>query len=102
MIDWQGLFWNSLWIIGLAVMLSATGVARYTAISRQQKFSEAWGEAGIQTAFNIGSILISTSLAYFAARWWERAVWIFFAVLFMGITLFELYRKHKSRVERLS
>jgi hypothetical protein len=84
MIDWWGLFHNSLWIVGLAVGLAVLSVADYQAhrqgIGRRQKL----GEAGVRIPLVAGVALFCLGLAAASDPWWQRGIWGVLGALFAG------------------
>lgn len=97
MIDWLGLFKNSLWVIGLAVLLSAISLARYQAVTEHLRFRDCWETAGIQRGLNVGSVLVCAGLALTAERGWEKGLWIVFGVYFMVVLALDQFRHWKRQ-----
>ena len=82
MIDWWGLLRNSLWVMGLAVVLGAVSMANYEAQRARLRLGNKLRETGFQLWFSIGIVLICTGLALGGRAWWEYAIWLLLAVAF--------------------
>ena len=83
MIDWAGLAFNALWVLGAAVILAALSFSYYEALRLRSGQAQRRGERlqaqlsapGFQTWLSVGLILISLGLALIGPRWWERVLW---------------------------
>ncbi len=91
-IDWLNVFYNAIWIIGLAVILAAFSINDWLAHTNGVKLRQQLGTSAFQTPLTGGLILVSVSLALLADVWWERALWGVFAVLFAAQWWFD--QKH--------
>lgn len=76
MIDVWGVFSNSLWILGLAVLLAVWSYASYEASRRKQKIRHVIHELGYALALNAGMVLFLAGMATTEERWWARGLWI--------------------------
>ncbi|MFN2108162.1 MAG: hypothetical protein ACK2UI_00750 [Anaerolineae bacterium] len=76
MIDVWGVFSNSLWILGLAVLLAVWSYASYEASRRKQKVRHVMHELGYALALNAGMVLFLAGMATTEDRWWARVLWI--------------------------
>ena len=81
-IDWLNVFYNALWIIGLAVILAAFSHSDWQAAQRGLSLRQALDAPAFQQLWALGLLLVSLSLMLLATRWWERGVWLVFALLF--------------------
>ncbi len=93
LIDWWGVFRNSLWIMGLSVMLAAVSYADWWAKERKIRFREAISAPSIWSAFSAGLFLFCTGLSLCSDRWWERALWAAFALWFACDAVISLRRR---------
>ena len=75
MIDIWGVVANSLWILGLAVLLAVFSWARWIAHTKQSRLRTALKRPSIQTALDVGLFIFCTGLAATGRTWWERALW---------------------------
>lgn len=83
MIDWAGLAFNALWVLGAAVILAALSFFYYEALRPRSVQAHRRGERlrtqlsapGFQTWLFVGLVLISLGLALIGPRWWEHVVW---------------------------
>jgi len=75
LIDWVGLGFNALWILGLSLNVGALSMADYRRSQTGQRFREVWAESGYQLASNIGLMLICIGLIYSARALWEQIIW---------------------------
>ena len=83
LIDWRMVAFASLWIIGLAVLLTAISFAYYTTQVRGGRLREELRNSGYQVAINGGLALFSTGLLGSANTWWERFAWGLLAIAFL-------------------
>lgn len=82
MIDVWGVFSNSLWILGLAVLLAVWSYASYEAGRSKQKMRHKLNELGYALALDAGMVLFIAGMATTEDREWARGLWI---VLGLGV-----------------
>ncbi len=75
MIDWTGVIFNGLWVLGTAVILAVLSLAHYDARRRDERLSARLAMPGFQMGCFAGLGLISLGLALIGPRWWERVLW---------------------------
>jgi hypothetical protein len=80
MIDVWGVFSNSLWILGLAVLLAVWSYASYEAGRRKQKVRYVINELGYALTLDAGMLLFLAGMATTEDRWWAHALWIVLGV----------------------
>ena len=76
----------SLWILGLAVILTALGFADYHAHTSSKRMREVLKEPGYSAAVNAGLALFCLGLLGSSRAWWEMALWGLLAVAFLYYT----------------
>ncbi len=74
-LDWIGLAFNSLWVLGAAVILAALGFFCYDAHVRGERLRTRFASPGFQVWLLIGLTLIGLGAALTVSRWWERVLW---------------------------
>jgi len=74
-IDIWGVIANSLWILGLAVLLAALSWARWIAQTEQSRLRIVLKRPPIQIALDAGLFLFCAGLAATGRAWWERVLW---------------------------
>jgi hypothetical protein len=74
-IDIWGVIANSLWILGLAVLLAALSWARWVAHTEQNRLRTVLKRPSIQIALDVGLFLFCAGLATTGRAWWERILW---------------------------
>jgi len=89
MIDVWGVFSNSLWILGLAVLLAVWSYASYEAGRRKQRIRHVTHEFGYALALNAGMVLFLAGMATTEDRWWARVLWI---VIGLGVIAESVWR----------
>jgi heme A synthase len=89
MIDVWGVFANSLWILGLAVLLAVWSYASYEAGRRKQKVRHITRELGYSLTLNAGLVLFLAGMAATEDRGWARGLWI---VLGLGVIAESVWR----------
>jgi len=83
LIDWRMVAFASLWIVGLAILLTAVSFAYYHAQIRGGRLREELRAGGYQVAINGGLALFSTGMLGSANTWWERIVWGLLVIAFL-------------------
>ncbi len=102
MIDWWGVLYNSLWIVGLAGALAAFSLASYRARSSQETgMRQALNAPGFQVPFNAALALFCLGLLLSGGAWWERAIWGVLGLLFAGQAAW-LWRAQRQEARRLA
>lgn len=74
-IDWAGLTFNGLWVLGAAVILAAFSFSCYEAQRRGERLRVRLAAPGFQLWLLAGLVLISLGVALIGPRWWERVLW---------------------------
>lgn len=72
MIDWWGLFTNTLWVVGLAVVLAAFSMAYYRARTGRVPLRQRLQRASFQFPFCMGMILFGLGLSFSGQTLWEK------------------------------
>ena len=86
LINWPMVAFAALWIIGLAVILSALGFAYYEAGQADEKLRARLRRPIFQRALNAGLTLFCLGMIGSADALWERVLWGLFAVAFAFYT----------------
>lgn len=79
----ETVFFNALWILGLAIILADFSYADWQATVKGIKLRQLLALPTFQIAFSGGLVLISLALVLLASTWWERLIWLVFAGLFL-------------------
>jgi len=74
-LDWAGLAFNGLWVLGAAVILAAFSLACYEAHRQGERLRVRLAAPGFQLSLLVGLALISLGVALIGPRWWERVLW---------------------------
>ncbi len=101
MIDWWGVAYNLLWILGLTGGLAALSMASYRARTQEVPLRQEVSAPGFQLPFNAAMVLFCLGLLFSGRSWWEMAIWGLLAALFAGQLLW-LWRRQwlEARVSR--
>lgn len=75
MVEWTGLAFNGLWLLGAAVILAALSVAYYEAHRRSERLRARLAAPPFQLWLLAGLVLVSLGVALIGPRWWERVLW---------------------------
>lgn len=75
LIDWRMLLFASLWISGLALLLTACGFAVYSAHQKGQRACKLLGSPRYQSWINLGLAMFCIGLLGSARAWWEMILW---------------------------
>jgi len=86
LIDWPMVAFGALWIVGLAVILSALGFAYYEAGQADEKLRTLLRRSPFQRALNAGLTLFCLGMIGSAGAIWERVLWGLLAAAFAFYT----------------
>jgi hypothetical protein len=81
MIDWMGVAANSLWLLGLAILLAILSYADWQAHQAGRRLREVLSRPALQFALWSGLTLFCIGAATSGGRWWERILWGALAVM---------------------
>jgi hypothetical protein len=79
-IDVWGVIANSLWILGLAVLLAVLSWAHWAASTEGKRLHAVLGQHRTQQGLDLGLFLFCAGLAATGRAWWERVLWGLLAV----------------------
>ena len=96
LIDWLHVARNALWILGLSVALAAWSHISWWASVRRQRLRRALSLPLFVVPFSTGMLMFSASLAWGAARWWERVLWAGLALWFVWEIVSSARRAHSE------
>jgi hypothetical protein len=74
-IDIWGVIANSLWILGLAVLLAVLSWAHWVASTERGRLRAVLRRPRILQGLDLGLFLFCTGLAATGYTWWERILW---------------------------
>ena len=75
MINWQSVISNTLWILGLAILLSALSYHYWLAHSKHRRLRRQLQSPGFQTLFWLGLFCFAAGLVGTSTQLWEAALW---------------------------
>jgi membrane protein implicated in regulation of membrane protease activity len=81
MVDWLGVATNSVWILGLALVLAVLSYADWSAHTTRQRLREVLGQAAFRVALWSGLTLFCAGVAFSGGCWWEGVLWGVLAVM---------------------
>ena len=81
MVEWLGVATNSVWILGLALVLAVLSYADWSAHTTRQRLREVLGRAAFRVALWSGLTCFCAGVALSGGRWWERILWGVLAVM---------------------
>jgi len=80
-LEWAGLVFNGLWVLGAAMILAAFSFSCYEAQRRGERLRVRLAAPGFQLWLLAGLVLIGLGLALIGPRWWERLLWGVFCAM---------------------
>ena len=87
MMDFRSVVANTLWILGLALILAALSWARWVAARENVRFRVALSRPGVARALDGGLMLFCAGLAATARTGWEQVLWGVLAAGFLVVSL---------------
>lgn len=75
MINWQSVFFSSLWILGLAVLLAGLSYQYWLAQTRDRPLRRQLQSTGFLITFWIAALLFAIGLLGGSPQLWEMALW---------------------------
>lgn len=98
MIDIQGLFFNSLWVLALAALLALLSWNSWQAQREGVRFRDVWARPTSQRWLTLSLVLFCVSLAALSERWWERLLWGLLALVeVLPLLIARLSSKHPAK-----
>ncbi len=85
LIDWAGVGFGALWILGLSLNLAALSMADYQRTQTGKRWREVWSTSGYQLVSNLGLMLFCFGLLGSARADWEKILW---GALGLGFAVF--------------
>jgi len=101
-IDVWGVVANSLWILGLTVLLACLSWANWAAASEGQRLRAVLARPAVGRAVDAGLLLFCAGLAATARSWWERALWCLLALWWAVQAWLAIPRKESGKSGRTS
>jgi hypothetical protein len=74
-IDAWGVVANSLWVLGLSVLLATLSWSSWASSEEKVRFKAVLRRPGIRRLIDVGLLLFCAGLAATARTWWERILW---------------------------
>ena len=101
MIDWFSVAANSLWIVGLAVLLATFSYSDWKKSVEKSSLRAVLGEFTPSLCINFGLFLFCSGLLATSTTWWERAGWGIALLLVVGQVVADVieHRKISPNVE---
>lgn len=81
MIDWQSVFFNGFWILGLAILLAAVSYYSWKARVEKRRVRARLNDPPFLRLFWLSFSFIGIGLAGTSSRWWETGLWVVFTLL---------------------
>ena len=76
MIDWVNVALNSLWILGLSIILAAFSYHHWLAGETSRRLRDVLAQPSWKLPFSVGMVLTCVGFGYaLAQHWWEKTIW---------------------------
>ena len=96
MINWYGLFTNSLWMIGAALLLASLSWSLYAAALARKRWRALWEAPGFTLGSSAGMALIMLGLGLQRRTpLWQSAIWLLLALAF-GLMAWLAWRERRG------
>lgn len=99
MIDWTSLALNTLWILGLAVLLASLSAAYYHSQSHHLPLRRTLSQPPYQLATSLGLLLFSAGLAATSTALLERLLWLLLTLAWVVQIVLLNHKEHKDHKE---
>lgn len=86
MIDWGGLVFNALWVLGCALGLAVVSYASWDGVVSGEGLRKRLGRKAAQAWLDLAAVLFCAGLAGTAGRVWETGLWAVLGLAF-GVQL---------------
>ncbi len=98
LIDWRMVGFASLWIIGLAMILTVLGFADYHARTKGDRIRDELRKPSYPIWINLGLTLFCLGLLGSSDAMWQAILWGLLAIVFivLGISSYRTWRKDRS------
>jgi hypothetical protein len=80
-INWFSLFFNTFWILGLAILLAALSYYYWQASQESRPLREQLNQPSFLKFFWLSFVFIGVGLAGTSQRAWETTIWIIFTLI---------------------
>ena len=97
LIDWVMVGLASLWITGLALILTALGFADYRAARAGGKFRHEIKRPAYQSVINFGLNLFCLGMVGSSREWWQTVLWAVLAAAFAAYTFRALRQMRRDK-----
>lgn len=87
MSNWTGLFGSTLWVLGLAIVLSTLSYAHWLAREHALRFRAVLTTFPVQITCGLGLVLVSMGLFLSSRSFGERICWALFVLLYTVLSL---------------
>lgn len=88
MIDWWSIGTNSLWILGLSILLAVFSYLDWLARETRRPRRSLFNERSLRLPWTAGMFLACVGWGLSQAeRWWEQGLWLMLAAWFVGETV---------------
>jgi uncharacterized membrane protein YidH (DUF202 family) len=87
MIEWHKVVSNSLWILGLSVLLAALSYQRWKALENNLKFRDQLSTKGWRFSIAVGIVLVLGGLGLTATALWEKFFWSLLSLVYIAKTI---------------
>ena len=98
LIDVPRLLFNTLWVLGMSIIVAALSLRQFEAKTEGIRFREALQAYSFQMPLWIGLLLITIGFAGNANVLWERLTWLALTIL-NGVQLFIVFREYRSATD---
>ena len=96
MIDWYSVAANSLWILGLAVLLATLSYSDWKRSVEKRSLRSVLGEFTPSLCINFGLFLFCSGLLATSTTWWETAGWGIALLLVIGQVVADVIEQRKK------
>ncbi|MCU0522163.1 MAG: hypothetical protein MUF84_15905 [Anaerolineae bacterium] len=96
MLDVWGLVSNSLWVLGLAVLLAIWSWARFAAYQAGVRPRAILSQTRYVVALDAGLLLFVAGMAATETRWWARVIWFVLGAWVLAHAVLRLLQSAKT------
>jgi len=92
MINWLGLIFNSIWILGAALALAVLSITYYQSQQEEGKFRKLLNPTYYSVLLRTSGLMFCVGMILISSKWWESLLWL----VLLGLCLFRVWEMNRG------